>query len=375
MNAGFMLRLQALVRKETRQMLRDMTSLAVGLLLPVMLILLFGYGMSFDVKHAPIAVVMEDNSPQAHSVMQGFNGSSWIAPVWTTGMAEAEALMKSREVGAIVRVPSDFSARLAAGDAAVQLLLNGVETNTASAIESYVQGVVTSWTEKRIDRVGSAATSGAQVELVQRVWFNETNESSWFLVPGILVLVLTLLGAFLTAMLIAREWERGTLESLFVTPVRPLEIVLAKLVPYMVVGVIDLVVCVAVAHFLFDLPIRGSLLVMFLSGSLYLCVSLLLGLFISGRTRSQFLASQVSLVFSFLPSMMLSGFVFDLRNVPVVVQGIAQLLPATHFMGLVKSLFLMGNHWPTIVRDMSILAVYVVVLLVATTRTVKKTLD
>lgn len=375
MNAGFMLRLQALVRKETRQMLRDMTSLAVGLLLPVMLILLFGYGMSFDVKHAPIAVVMEDNSPQAHSVMQGFNGSSWIAPVWTTGMAEAEALMKSREVDAIVRVPSDFSARLAAGDAAVQLLLNGVETNTASAIESYVQGVVTSWTEKRIDRAGSAATSGAQVELVQRVWFNETNESSWFLVPGILVLVLTLLGAFLTAMLIAREWERGTLESLFVTPVRPLEIVLAKLVPYMVVGVIDLVVCVAVAHFLFDLPIRGSLLVMFLSGSLYLCVSLLLGLFISGRTRSQFLASQVSLVFSFLPSMMLSGFVFDLRNVPVVVQGIAQLLPATHFMGLVKSLFLMGNHWPTIVRDMSILAVYVVVLLVATTRTVKKTLD
>lgn len=375
MNAGFMLRLQALVRKETRQMLRDMTSLAVGLLLPVMLILLFGYGMSFDVKHAPIAVVMEDNSPQARSVMQGFNGSSWIAPVWTTGMAEAEALMKSREVGAIVRVPSDFSARLAAGDAAVQLLLNGVETNTASAIESYVQGVVTSWTEKRIDRVGSAATSGAQVELVQRVWFNETNESSWFLVPGILVLVLTLLGAFLTAMLIAREWERGTLESLFVTPVRPLEIVLAKLVPYMVVGIIDLVVCVAVAHFLFDLPIRGSLLVMFLSGTLYLCVSLLLGLFISGRTRSQFLASQVSLVFSFLPSMMLSGFVFDLRNVPVVVQGIAQLLPATHFMGLVKSLFLMGNHWPTIVRDMSILAVYVVVLLVATTRTVKKTLD
>lgn len=176
-------------------------------------------------------------------------------------------------------------------------------------------------------------------------------------------------------MLIAREWERGTLESLFVTPVRPLEIVLAKLVPYMVVGIIDLVVCVAVAHFLFDLPIRGSLLVMFLSGTLYLCVSLLLGLFISGRTRSQFLASQVSLVFSFLPSMMLSGFVFDLRNVPVVVQGIAQLLPATHFMGLVKSLFLMGNHWPTIVRDMSILAVYVVVLLVATTRTVKKTLD
>lgn len=375
MKAGFLRRLLALVRKETRQMLRDRTCLAVGLLLPVLLIFLFGYGMSFDVKHAPIAVVMEDNSLQARSVMQGFNGSSWIAPVWTTGMVEAETLMKSREVAAIVRVPSDFSARLAAGDAAVQLLLNGVETNTASAIESYVQGVVTSWTEKRIDRAGSAATSGAQVELVQRVWFNETNESGWFLVPGILVLVLTLLGAFLTAMLIAREWERGTLESLFVTPVRPLEIVLAKLVPYMVVGVIDLVVCVAVAHFLFDLPIRGSLLIMFLSGSLYLCVSLLLGLFISGRTRSQFLASQVSLVFSFLPSMMLSGFVFDLRNVPVVVQGIAQLLPATHFMGLVKSLFLMGNHWPTIVRDMSILAVYVVVLLVATTRTVKKTLD
>ena len=165
------------------------------------------------------------------------------------------------------------------------------------------------------------------------------------------------------------------MESLFVTPVRPLEIVLAKLIPYVGVGLVDLAMCLLAAHFLFEVPMRGSLGMMVLGSTLYLVVSLLMGLFISGRTRNQFQASQVALLGSLLPSMMLSGFIFDLRNAPALVQVIGHLLPATHFMGLTKSLFLMGNHWPTIAQDLVILLLYAALLLWATLRTVRKRLD
>ncbi|MBN9003213.1 MAG: ABC transporter permease, partial [Rhizobiales bacterium] len=186
---------------------------------------------------------------------------------------------------------------------------------------------------------------------------------------------MTLIGAFLTSLLVAREWERGTLESLFVTPVRPLELVIAKLAPYLVVGAIDLLMCVLAAKFLFHVPMRGSLPVIIVVSLLYLMVSLLLGLFISGATRNQFAASQMALLASFMPAMMLSGFVFDLRNVPIAIQAVSQLLPATHFMGLIKTLFMAGDYWPDIIRTSAILVLYVVVLTVATRRTLRKKLD
>lgn len=375
MNTGFIRRFIALLRKETRQMLRDRSNLAVGLLLPVVLILLFGYGLSFDVKNAPVAVVLEDHSPQARDMLAGLEGSAYIAPVWLPTMAEAEQRMRAGEVNAIVRVPQDFTRQLGMGQGQIQLLLNGVDSNTAAAVEGYVGGAIATWAQKQADRAGGKPNGVGSVQVVQRMWFNEANTSTWFLVPGLIALVMTLIGAFLTSLLIAREWERGTLEPLFVTPVRPLEIVLAKLMPYLAVGAIDLAMCLLASHFLFEVPMRGSLVVVVIASMLYLAVSLLLGLFISGRTRNQFEASQMALLTSFMPAMMLSGFVFDLRNVPVVVQVISQLLPATHFMGLIKTLFLAGNHWPMILRDCGILALYVLVLLLATRRTLRKNLD
>ncbi|GLS97235.1 ABC transporter permease [Piscinibacter gummiphilus] len=366
-------RLVALMRKEMRQMLRDRANLAVGLLLPVMLILLFGYGLSFDVKDAPVAVVLEDGSPAARDVVAGLRGSPYLSPVFTPDMAEAVTLMRNGRVGAIVRVPSDFSRQLALGQARIQLLLNGVDSSTASAVEGYVAGAIGAAAQHQADRAGGPRGTGVRIE--QRMWFNEANTSTWFLVPGLLALVMTLIGAFLTSLLIAREWERGTLESLFVTPVRPAEIVLAKLVPYLVVGAIDLVMCLLAARLLFEVPMRGSLAAIVVSSLLYLVVSLLLGLFISAVTRSQFKASQVALLTSFLPAMMLSGFVFDLRNMPAVVQGISQVLPATHYMGLIKTLFLAGDSTRMLLRDCTILTLYAVVLFAATTRKMRKTLD
>ena len=374
---GFGRRLWALVKKEFRQMLRDRSNLLVGLALPVTLILLFGYGMSFDVKDVRVAMVLEDASPWVQQVLAGLRGSTYMEPRWAASMPEAEQWLRRHEVEAILRVPPGFSGRLQNGDAKVQLVVNGSESTSAATIESYVNGVLALWAQKEADRAGPAGQTMAtgSVQVQQRLWFNEAGESTWFLVPGLLVLVLTLIGAFLTSLLIAREWERGTMESLFVTPVRPLEIVLAKLIPYVGVGLVDLAMCLLAAHFLFEVPMRGSLGMMVLGGTLYLVVSLLMGLFISGRTRNQFLASQVALLGSLLPSMMLSGFIFDLRNSPALVQVTGHLLPATHFMGLAKSLFLMGNHWPTIMQDLGILLIYAVLLLWATLRTVRKRLD
>ncbi|SCM72073.1 putative membrane protein [uncultured Pleomorphomonas sp.] len=373
--SGFATRLIALTRKETRQMLRDRSNLIVGLLLPVVLILLFGYGLSFDVKDARVTVVLEDSSPTARNAVAGMRGSPYLAPAWATSMAEAEQMIRAGQTDAILRVPGDFSRRLAAGDAQLQLLLNGVDSNTATTIEGYVSGALAIPAQQQADRAGNKPSGVASVVVVQRMWFNEAGESTWYLVPGLVVLVMTLIGAFLTSLLVAREWERGTLESLFVTPVRPLELVLAKLAPYIVIGAIDLAMCLLAARYLFDVPMRGSLWVIILASLLYLMVSLGLGLFISATTRNQFAASQMALLTSFMPAMMLSGFVFDLRNVPVVIQVVSKVLPATHFMGLIKTLFMAGDYWPDILRDCAILALYAVVLIAATRRSLKKKLD
>lgn len=372
---GFWTRLYALIKKETRQMLRDRSNLAVGLALPVALILLFGYGLSFDVKNAPLAVVMEDTSPTARQAVSGLQGSPYLRPRWAASMHDAERMLRAGEVDGIVRVPVDFSRQLATHQARVQLIVNGVDQGTAATIEGYVSGALASAALKQLDRSAGDARATPGITVLQRMWFNEAGNSTWYLVPGLIALVMTLIGAFLTSLLIAREWERGTLESLFVTPVRPLELVLAKLSPYMVIGAIDLVLCLLAAVFLFHVPMRGSLWVVALASLLYLMVSLLLGLFISGATRNQFVASQLALLVSFMPAMMLSGFVFDLRNMPAIIRVISQALPATHFMALIKTLFLAGNDWPMILSKCGILVLYIVALTIATWFTLRKRLD
>lgn len=373
--SGFTTRLVALTRKETRQMLRDRSNLVVGLLLPVVLILLFGYGLSFDLTNARVAVVLEDSSPTARNTVAGLQGSPYLTPAWVTSMAEAERMIRAGETDAILRVPGDFSRRLSAGEGRLQLLINGVDSNTASAIEGYVSGALTVPLQQQADRAGNKPSGIGSIAIVQRMWFNEAGESTWYLVPGLIVLVITLIGAFLTSLLVAREWERGTLESLFVTPVRPLELVLAKIAPYIVIGAIDIIMCLLAAKYLFQVPMRGSLWIIVLSSLIYLLVSLGLGLFISAATRNQFAASQMALLVSFMPALMLSGFIFDLRNMPVVIQVISQLLPATHFMGLIKTLFMAGDYWPDILRSCGILALYAVVLILLTRRSLAKRLD
>ncbi|QSR18519.1 ABC transporter permease [Novosphingobium sp. KA1] len=370
--SGFTTRLVALVRKETRQMLRDRSNLMVGLLLPVVLILLFGYGLSFDVRDAPVALVIQDRSETVSELVSGLRGSPYLDPVDVQTMEEASGMLVDGKVDAIVQIPGDFTSRQVKGGAQVQLVLNGVDSTTAQTLEAYVQGALATATARQADRGGGVATG--TVTLMTRTWFNEEGNSRWYLVPGLVVLIMTLVGAFLSSLLIAREWERGTLEALFVTPVRPLELVLAKLAPYIIIGLIDLAMCIIAAVVLFAVPIRGSLVAIVLMSFLYLLVSLLVGLLISGVTRNQFAASQVALLASFMPALMLSGFVFDLRNIPLAVRIVAEILPATHFMGVIKTLFLAGTDWSMVASNSAILLGYIVVLTFLTRRTLRKRL-
>ena len=212
--------------------------------------------------------------------------------------------------------------------------------------------------------MGTGTTAGVgTVTLVERLWFNSANTSTWYLVPGLIVLIMTLVGAFLTAMVMAREWERGTLEALFVSPVRPDEILLAKIIPYFLIGMLGLGMCLLSARFLFEVPMFGSLLALLGSSMLYMLVALGIGLVISAMTKNQFLASQLAILSSFMPALMLSGFLFDLRNVPYAIQLAGMALPATYFIELIRTLFLAGDVWPLILKNSAILAAYATALL------------
>ena len=344
------------------------------ILLPIILILLFGYGISFDVENAKVAVVVEDSSGPARDLAQSLGGSKYLVPVRVKDYPAAVEMMEQSEALGILRIPVNFGQQYAAGDSTVQLILNGVDAQTAKTIQGYVMSAVANWGAKEAARRGGI-TVGGGISVVQRIWFNPNAISTWYLVPGIIVLIMTLIGTFLASMLIAREWERGTFESLFVTPVRPFEIALAKVAPYLVIGIIDIAICLLAARFLFKVPIRGSLVLIVLVSILYLLVSLLMGLLVSGVTRNQFLASQMALLVSFMPAVMFSGFVFDLRNMPGWIQPICEIFPATHFMKVAKLLFLAGNDASVVSEGVLILLGYTILFLILTTWTLRKRVE
>jgi pyoluteorin transport system permease protein len=365
-------RIGSLIRKEARQIVRDPSSIAMGIVLPVVLILLFGYGLSLDVTEVPVAVVLEDPSPAATELAASLELSHYFDARLMTSMTRAQELMLSRKVDGIVRIRPDFSRSLSLGNAEVQVLVHGVDANHARIIQAYAQGAIGQWAARR-SAEGFEITSGP-VRVQSRMWFNEVNESRYFLVPGLIVLIMTLIGALLTALVMAREWERGTLEALFVTPVRTDEILLGKTVPYFVLGVIGLVLCLLAAKFLFSVPFRGSLAMLTAASMLYLLVALGIGLSISSTVKSQFVASQITVLVTFLPAVMLSGFLFDLRSMPVLVRLVTYALPARYYVALLQTIFLAGDIWAVILPNMAVLAGMAIALVLLTYRATRKTL-
>jgi ABC-2 type transport system permease protein len=365
-------RIAALIRKEGFQVLRDPSSFAIGIVLPLILILLFGYGVSLDVKHVPVAIVVEAPSPDTAEVAAGFSLSPYFEVTPVNSAAEAEELMLGRKVDGVVVLRQDLARNLRLGAAPLQVIVHGTDANRGRIMQVYAMGALGAFEARRASEGRSVAAGPVQVE--SRLWFNDANDSRYFLVPGLVVLVMTLMGATLTAMVMAREWERGTLEALFVTPIQPDEILIGKTVPYFLLGMVGLAICILASRLLFHVPLRGSLAVLAVASMLYLLVSLAMGLWFSATLKSQFLASQLAQIATFLPATMLSGFIYDLRSVPAVIRLISLGVPARYFVTLLKTIYLAGDVWSVILPNALILGAFAAGLILMTRRAIRKSL-
>ena len=368
------MRLAGLIRKEFLQIWRDPSSIAIAFVLPVVLLLLFGYGVSLDAKHVPVALVVEQPDSASESFIGAFRKLEYFAPVAFPGMPDAEEAMREGSVAAILHLRSDFGRAIhQPGGAAAQLIVNGVNANTARLISGYANGVWATCLQQY------AAQHGVQVNLPvlveSRVWFNSELSSRNYLVPGLIAVIMTLIGALLTALVVSREWERGTMESLMATPVSMTEILLGKVIPYFVLGTGGMLLSVAMAVWLFAVPLRGSFVLLMIVASLFLLVALGMGLLISTVAKNQFVASQIALVVTFLPAFLLSGFIFEIASMPQVVQVITHIIPARYFVSLLQTLFMAGDIWAVIVPNALALAVMALFFMVMVRRVSRKRLD
>jgi ABC-2 type transport system permease protein len=368
------MRLRGLMRKEFLQIIRDPSSIAIAFLMPLFLLLLFGYGVSLDSEHIPLALVVEQPDGDTASFTAAFRNSRYFTlAVYANSHAAEEALLAGR-VNAIVVLREDFTRRLRDPQGApIQLILNGVDANTARIVSGYVQGAWGVWLAQITAQRGQNLEVPVRME--QRVWFNSELRSRNFLVPGLIAVIMTLIGALLTAMVMAREWERGTMEALMVTPLSMREVILGKLLPYFILGMGGLLLAVTMALFLFEVPLRGSLWVLLATSALFLTTALGMGLLISTVARSQFVAGLVALIATFLPAFLLSGFLFDIGSMPGVVQLVTHFIAARYYVAILHTVFLAGNEWNVILPNAAALLVLATTFLGLTWRNAHKRLE
>ncbi|MGE5117112.1 MAG: ABC transporter permease [Betaproteobacteria bacterium] len=374
-------RVVAVARKEALQVVRDPRSLMIALLLPLMQMFLLGYGVKLDVKHIPLCVVDQEGSQRSQDLLKRFAASRYfeIEEVDTLA-ARAGRRIDDGSCRLAVVVPAQFSRGLDdLHSATVQVLVDGTDSNTATIAAGYAQGVIGAWSREvqvqALQRSGLPTHALTPLELRPRVWFNEDLESSYFIIPGVVALVMSVIGAQLTSLTIAREWERGTMELLVSTPVTPLELMIGKLSPYFAVGLLDAAICLAVAVGWFEVPFRGALATLFGTSSLFLAVVLSIGYLISVGIRSQVGASQIALVVTMLPTTLLSGFTFPIDQMPKFVQGVTYLVSARYYVTILKSIFLKGSSAQELLLPIACLALYAAVIVVLAARAFRKTLD
>jgi ABC-2 type transport system permease protein len=348
-------RLWAIARKEAIHIRRDPRSLGLALGIPMLMLLSFGYALTLDVDQVPFVVWDQSGTPQSRDLVARFRASRYFdfrGAVENDRTLEHEIDTRDAYLGLVI--PPEFARQLDAGRAApVQAVVDGSDSNTAAIVLGYTQGITTTFNQElmlaQVRRATGVAPSPA-LDFRPRVWFNPDLESRNFIVPGIMAVIMGLIAALLTSLTIAREWERGTMEQLISTPVRPAELVLGKLLPYLGIGMADMAVAVLMAVFLFHVPLRGSVLLLFVVGGVFIIGTLAQGILISTLARQQLLASQVAMISTFLPAFLLSGFAFAIGNMPVAIQVVTYIVPARYFVAMVKGIFLRGvgiaTLWP-----------------------------
>ncbi len=366
-------RLLALIRKEFYQIIRDPSSILISVGLPALLMFIYGFGVSLDLDHLRIGLVMEDTSPRAQNFAQSLLDSRFFQVKIVRDRRELEGDLIRGRIRGFVVIPSYFSEYLERPGlpAPIQVIADGSETNTANFVQNYVQNAWQIWIrQEEIDR---HPMGNALVSIQPRFWYNEELYSRNFLIPGSLAIIMTLIGTLLTALVVAREWERGTMEALMSTPVTIYEILIGKLIPYFILGLGSMTLCVIIAVFLYHVPLRGSFWVLALVSSVFLFSALGLGLLISTLAKNQFAASQAAIVSAFLPAFMLSGFLFEIASMPKAIRALTYVMSARYFVSALQTLFLVGNVWKLIVYDIvPMLTIGLIFFFITARKTVKR---
>jgi len=366
-------RLWAIARKEAIQLRRDARSLGLAFVLPVIMLILFGYAITTDVEHITTAIVDRDHTPESRALTSAFSESNYFmvkyAPQTDVGVEELIDLAKVRVV---IVIPERFSVDLKSGRAApLELLLDGSDAKTANVARGYADAIARTYSQNAtiIPRPGPAP-----VVAEGRVWYNETLDSASMIVPGLIAVIMSIISAMLTSLTVSREWERGTMEQLAATPVSRTEVILGKLVPYLVIGLIDVAIAVILGVFVFEVPFRGNLLTFALGTTVFLVGVLGLGTLLSTGLKSQLLASQAAIFATYLPALLFSGFMYTISNMPVALQWISRVIPARYYVSFTRGVFLKGNGldvlWPAIFG----LAIYACITIAMSVKNFKKEL-
>ena len=356
-------RLLAIAEKEWIQIRRDARSLILSLFLPVLLLLLFGYALNMDVTGVKMAVYDQDRSSFSRQFIERFSNTEYISLArHCRSYGELDEMIDREQIILALVIPAGFGGRYRAGKpVAVQLLVDGSDSTSATIATGYVRAIVMNFNREGrladLNRIGITRMA-SPVDVQSRVWYNEELRSRNFIVPGLIVLVMAIISALITSLTIAREWERGTMESLITTPVRKIEIFAGKLLPYVFIALFDMIVTVSMGHFVFDVPIRGSFVELYLLSLLFLVGTSSIGIMLSSATRSQVVSVQAALMITYLPTLILSGYVFPITNMPDPVQAITYLVPARYLIYIMKGITLKGIGWSVLWTQIIFLGIF-----------------
>jgi ABC-2 type transport system permease protein len=367
-------RLKALIWKESIQIVNDPSSILIAFVLPLILLFLFGYAVSLDSTKIKVGLLVENRTPETESLVAAFRDSKYFTIEFSNSRAKlADDLVAGRLRGLIV-IPVDFSRQWSLGQTSppLQVIADGSEPTTANFVQNYAREVALLWLQQRALETGTKMPP--TVNLESRMWFNPSLESKNYLVPGSIAIIITMIGTLLTALVVAREWERGTMEALMATPVRIQELILGKLLPYFLLGMGSVLFCTLASVLVFRTPFRGSFLALLFFSSLFLFTCLGIGLLVSTLSKSQFVAGQFSIILGFLPALQLSGFIFEISSMPTFIQVLTFLFPARYFVQGLQTIFLAGDVLPVLVSNGLVLAIFSAAMFLLNARVTQKRL-
>ncbi len=372
-------RIYAVARKEMLHVLRDPRSLGMAIAIPMLLLVLFGYALTLDVDEVPMVVWDQNSSQVSREFVSRFMGSRYFSlQGCARDYGQVERAIDSGQALVGLVIPSGFAGRIGSGrDAAVQMIVDGSDSTTATIAMGYAEVVTQDYSQdiavRRLQRLGGSSLN-PPLDIRPRVWFNPDMESRNYIIPGLIAVIMMVIAALLTSLTVAREWERGTMEQLISTPVKGWELILGKLLPYFAIGMLDMSLAVLMGEFLFQVPLRGSVALLFAMAAVFLAGALSLGMVISIVTRSQLLASQLAMVLTFLPSFLLSGFMVAISNMPRPIQVVTHLIPARYFVALLKGIYLKGLGLEVLALQAAMLSAFGAAMVLLAIVTFKKKL-